>query len=137
LLSLADAHQCRLIGGDTTRAAEYLHHDFGELPKDSALRRDAAQIGDDIWVSGTLGDARWHWPRTGKKSLSEADHRHAAQRMHQPTPASSALRGIAHAALDLSDGLAGDLGHISNAQVSVPRCLSINCPPGRCCSDKQ
>lgn len=117
LLSLADAHQCRLIGGDTTKGPLNICITiFGELPKDSALRRDAAQIGDDIWVSGTLGDARLALAAYWKEvALSESDHQRAAQRMHQPTPRIAlgiALRGIAHAALDISDGLTGDLGHI-------------------------
>lgn len=119
MLALADLHQCRLIGGDTTKGPLTICITvFGELPPGSALRRDAAQVGDDIWVSGSLGDARLalaaYW---NEISLDAAAHEQAAQRMHQPTPRvalGSALRGIAHAALDISDGLAGDLGHILN-----------------------
>lgn len=117
LLTLADQHHCHLIGGDTTKGPLNICITiFGELPPGSALRRDAATAGDDIWVSGDLGDARLalagYWKEV---TLDEAAHRLAATRMHQPTPRVAlgmALRGIAHAALDISDGLAGDLGHI-------------------------
>lgn len=117
LLALADLHQCRLIGGDTTKGPLNICITiYGELPAQQALRRDAARPGDDIWISGTLGDARLalaaYWQEL---QLSESEHRLAAQRMHLPTPRvelGMALRGIARAALDISDGLAGDLGHI-------------------------
>ncbi|MFZ6875968.1 thiamine-phosphate kinase [Undibacterium sp. Di27W] len=117
LLALADEHHCHLIGGDTTKGPLNICITiFGELPPGTALRRDAAKVGDDIWVSGTLGDARLalagYWKEV---TLSEPDHQLAATRMHQPSPRIAlgmALRGIAHAALDISDGLAGDLGHI-------------------------
>ncbi len=117
LLALADLHQCSLIGGDTTKGPLNICITvFGELPPGSALRRDAAQVGDDIWVSGTLGDARLALAAYWKElKLDGADHQAAAQRMHQPTPRIAlgmALRGIANAALDISDGLSGDLGHI-------------------------
>jgi thiamine-monophosphate kinase len=117
LLQLADQHHCRLIGGDTTKGPLNICITIlGEQPPGSALRRDAAQAGDDIWISGTLGDARLalgaYWKEV---PLNSADHLQAALRMHRPTPRVAlgmALRGIAHAALDISDGLAGDLGHI-------------------------
>lgn len=117
LLALADLHQCSLIGGDTTKGPLNICITvFGELPPGSALRRDAAQVGDDIWVSGTLGDARLALAAYWKElKLDGANHQAAAQRMHQPTPRIAlgmALRGIANAALDISDGLSGDLGHI-------------------------
>jgi thiamine-monophosphate kinase len=117
MLALADMHACDLIGGDTTKGPLNICITiFGEVPAGAALRRDAAQSGDDVWISGTLGDAR----------LALAGYRHelaldehtlntAAQRMHAPTPRVAlglALRGIAHAAIDISDGLVGDLGHI-------------------------
>lgn len=117
LLALADQHQCSLIGGDTTKGPLNICITiFGELPPGTALRRDAAQVGDDIWVSGTLGDARLALASYWKEiKLDPEQHKEAAQRMHQPTPRialGQALRGIAHAALDISDGLIGDLGHI-------------------------
>jgi len=117
LLNLAQAHNCRLIGGDTTKGPLNICITiFGELPPGTALRRDAAQVDDDIWVSGNLGDARLALAAYWKELLlSPEDHRQAATRMHTPTPRIElgiALRGIAHAALDISDGLIGDLGHI-------------------------
>ena len=117
LLALADEHQCGLIGGDTTKGPLNICITvFGELPPGSALRRSAAKLGDDIWVSGTLGDARLALAGYWKEiKLNPTDHKQAAQRMHQPTPRVAlgvALRGIANAAIDISDGLVGDLGHI-------------------------
>ncbi len=117
LLALAKTHQCRLIGGDTTKGPLNICITIlGELPPTVALRRDAAQVGDDIWISGTLGDARLALAAYLKElDLDETSHQQAAIRMHQPTPRVAlgiALRGVAHAALDISDGLIGDLGHI-------------------------
>jgi len=117
MLALAEQHRCELIGGDTTKGPLNICITiFGEVPPDQALRRDAAQPGDDIWISGTVGDAR----------LALAGYRNelalpsevlavAAPRMHAPAPRvalGQALHGIARAAIDISDGLAGDLGHI-------------------------
>lgn len=120
LLTLANVHQCRLIGGDTTKGPLNICITiFGELPPASALRRDAAKAGDDIWISGNLGDARLALAAYWKEAtLSAEAHQQAATRMHQPTARIAlgiALRGIAHAALDISDGLIGDLGHILSA----------------------
>lgn len=117
LFALADRHQCELIGGDTTKGPLNICITvFGELPAGQALRRDAAQAGDDIWVSGTLGDARLALAGLRAELALEAGAQQLAeQRMHCPTPRVAlglALRGIAHAAIDVSDGLAGDLGHI-------------------------
>jgi thiamine-monophosphate kinase len=117
LLALADLHGCELIGGDTTKGPLTISITiFGEVPAGSALRRDAAQAGDDIWVSGTLGDARLALAGYRNEiALDAADQQAAGLRMHRPTPRIAlglALRGIAHAAIDISDGLSGDLGHI-------------------------
>ncbi|GAC1326537.1 MAG: thiamine-phosphate kinase [Collimonas sp.] len=121
LLALADEHHCELIGGDTTKGPLNICITvFGETPPGQALRRDAAQAGDDIWVSGTLGDARlalagYRHELADQLTMDAAHHALAAARMHQPTPRVSlglALRGIARAAIDISDGLVGDLGHI-------------------------
>ncbi|WP_104657254.1 thiamine-phosphate kinase [Ralstonia insidiosa] len=117
LLALADAFHCELIGGDTTRGPLTLSLTvFGDVPAAAALRRDAARAGDDLWVSGTVGDARLalgalraEWPLT-PEALAQVQ-----PRMDMPTPRVAlglALRGIARAALDVSDGLLGDLGHI-------------------------
>jgi thiamine-monophosphate kinase len=117
LLSLAAEHNCTLIGGDTTKGPLNICITiFGEVTPGHALRRDAAQVGDDIWISGDIGDARLALAGYWKElELDPEQHQQAAVRMHKPTPRIAlgmALCGIAHAALDISDGLIGDLGHI-------------------------
>lgn len=117
LLALADAHDCPLIGGDTTKGPLNICITiFGAVPPGAALRRDAAQPGDDIWVSGTLGDARLALAGYRQELDIDVDALdRAGERMHAPTPRVAlgmALRGLARAAIDVSDGLAGDLGHI-------------------------
>ncbi len=127
LLALADEHGCELIGGDTTRGPLNICITvFGEVPKGQALLRSGAQAGDDVYASGTLGDAslalaqllREHQGGTDSApplQLSDADQARARRRLEWPTPRVAlglALRGIATAAADISDGLLGDLGHI-------------------------
>jgi thiamine-monophosphate kinase len=117
LFALADAEGIRLIGGDTTCGPLNLCITvMGSVPVDEALRRDAAKNGDDLWVSGTLGDARLALEvLQGKLTLTPALLSLAEERLHRPTPRCAlgmALRGIAHAAIDVSDGLLGDLGHL-------------------------
>jgi len=117
MFALADEHDCELVGGDTTKGPLNICITvFGQVPIGAALRRDAAQVGDDIWVSGALGDARLAVGALYKEyALEAAALEQAAMRLHMPqprVPLGLALRGIAHAALDLSDGLIGDLGHI-------------------------
>lgn len=117
LLALADQHDCELIGGDTTKGPLNICITvFGEVPLAAVLRRDAAKVDDDIWVSGTLGDARLALAGyRDELHLAPAEQETAAERLHVPTPRVSlglALRGIAHAAIDISDGLNGDLQHI-------------------------
>lgn len=117
MLALADRHGCELIGGDTTKGPLTISITvFGEVPPQQALRRDAARVGDDIWISGSLGDARLALAGyRNELALSDTELLQAAPRMHEPTPRVElgvALRGIAHAAIDISDGLVGDLGHI-------------------------
>ncbi|WP_028451822.1 thiamine-phosphate kinase [Chitinilyticum aquatile] len=117
LHTLADEHGISLVGGDTTRGPLTISIQVaGELPQGSGLLRSAGLPGDDLWVSGTLGAAAagvMHG--TGRIVLPEAERLAAYARLERPTPRVAlgmALRGIAHAALDLSDGLAGDLRHI-------------------------
>ena len=119
LFALADAHGCELIGGDTTKGPLNICITvFGEVAPSRALRRSAARAGDDIWVSGTLGDARLALAGyLGELSLAPEAQAAAGTRMHTPTPRVAlgvllAERGLAHAAIDISDGLVGDLGHI-------------------------
>jgi thiamine-monophosphate kinase len=120
LFLLADAHGCELIGGDTTQGPLTICITvFGEVPPGDALLRGAAQAGDDIYVSGTVGDARLALEVfRGSLSLDTELFETARLRMEQPQPRVSlglALRGIANACIDISDGLVGDLGHIMKA----------------------
>lgn len=117
MLALAETYDCELIGGDTTKGPLNICITvFGELPPGQALQRDRAQTGDDIWVSGSLGDARLALAAMrGEIALASDALRCAAERLERPMPRVAlglALRGIARAAIDISDGLFGDLGHI-------------------------
>ncbi len=159
LFSLADAHDCELMGGDTTRGPRTISITvLGEVPPALALRRDGARPGDDIWVSGCLGAAAWAVEdRVGRHAAASDEASDAAtdealestsdsasdaasdkaaasnttpcgapsvdaslraqawQRLERPEPRLAlglALRGVATAAIDLSDGLIGDLGHV-------------------------
>ncbi len=124
LFALADAHNCTLMGGDTTRGPLNICITvFGEVPvvngRSLALLRSGGQVGDELWVSGTLGDARLALEALqGKRTLSAELLQVARQRLERPTPRvalGQALRGIATAVMDLSDGLAGDLRHLLQA----------------------
>ena len=115
--AMAQQHGVELIGGDTTRGPLNLCVTImGELPHGAALRRSGAQPGDEIWVSGTLGDAALALAHLqGRVQLAEADLAGCAARLHQPQPRVAlglALRGLANSAIDISDGLLADLGHI-------------------------
>lgn len=117
LFALADAHDCELIGGDTTQGPLNIAITImGDVPHGQALLRSGARSGDDIYVSGTLGDARLALEAfRGQLSLPEAVFALCRDRMELPTPRIAlgmALRGVASAAADVSDGLLGDLGHI-------------------------
>ena len=134
LLGLADAHGCELIGGDTTRGPLNLCITvFGET-EGQALLRHQARPGDDLYVSGSLGDAQLAlWALEGRHALPPALLAQARQRLERPTPRVAlglALRGVAHAAIDLSDGLLGDLGHVLRASgvgatVEAAQCLPL------------
>lgn len=115
LFALADTFGCELIGGDTTRGPLNICVTIiGRVPAGAALRRDGAQPGDDLWVSGELGAAAFAVAerRAGRPLASG----HPAQlRLDRPQPRVAlglALRHLARAAIDVSDGLVGDLGHL-------------------------
>jgi thiamine-monophosphate kinase len=116
-LQLAKRYRVDLIGGDTTRGPLTICVQImGEVPAGAALRRDGAKVGDEIWVSGQLGDAALVLAHL-EHSIALEPHEVAmyAPRLHEPEPRVAlgrALLGIAHSCIDISDGLAADLGHI-------------------------
>jgi thiamine-monophosphate kinase len=117
LFAIANEYDCPLIGGDTTAGPlNICITAFGGIPKDKAIRRSGASEGDDIWISGTVGDARLTLAALRHEiQLSKEDLASIEARMHQPTPRVNlglALREVANSALDISDGLLGDLRHI-------------------------
>ncbi len=118
-----------LIGGDsvsTSGPAVITVTIFGHVPTGKALLRSAAQPGDDIWVSGTLGDASLGLLLRRDPALPVPDsaRQHLADRYLLPQPRTALgreLAGLAHAALDVSDGLIQDLGHIATASAAQLR----------------
>jgi thiamine-monophosphate kinase len=116
---LADSHHCALAGGDTTRSPSGVTIAItvmGTVPQGHALLRSGARAGDDVWVSGTLGDAALGLAcRRGEVRLDGPDADRMIGRLERPLPRvalGERLRGIATSAIDVSDGLVGDLGHI-------------------------
>ena len=121
LFALADAQGIELIGGDTTAGPLTVGITvLGEVPPGAALQRNAARAGDDLWVShsreGGIGDARLALEVfRGQVALPGEEFAQVRRAMEWPQPRVAlgvALRGVAHAAIDMSDGLAGDLGHV-------------------------
>jgi thiamine-monophosphate kinase len=114
---LADLHGIELVGGDTTRGALTISITvIGEVPSGQALRRDGARPDDDVWVSGTLGSAALALAyRQGRLFMEQVEAAKVLPALYLPTPRVAlgiALRGVASSAIDISDGLLGDLGHI-------------------------
>lgn len=113
--ALAGREGVALVGGDTTRGPMSITVTIhGVVLPDQALRRDAARVGDVIAVSGTLGDAA-----AGLRALQQGSAAHQwpelRVRLDRPTPRLALgchLAGRAHAAIDVSDGLLADLGHV-------------------------
>lgn len=122
LFDVAKEFNCHLIGGDTCKGPLAISITaFGKIPRGQSILRSGAKVGDEIWVSNTVGDARLalaaarnEWPL----NLNADEQSMINARLHSPTPRvelGMALRGIASAALDISDGLLGDLKHILKA----------------------
>lgn len=116
----ADRYGADLVGGDTTRGPLNLCVTaIGEVPAGAALRRDAALAGDDLWISGSPGLAALGLAHVQARTrLPEALARRSVAALQQPLPRVAlgmALRErrLAHAAIDVSDGLLADLGHIT------------------------
>jgi len=117
MFALADEHGIELVGGDTTAGPlNVCITVFGQVPAGQALLRSGARVGDDLWVSGTLGDARLALEAfRGAVSLPGEVFEVARRAMELPQPRVAlglALRGVASGAIDLSDGLVGDLAHV-------------------------
>ena len=118
LFTLAEEYHLQLIGGDTTQGPLTVSIQIaGYLPRDTALTRAGARPGDSIYVTGTLGDAA-----LGLRCLQQVDKytcdTHALNRLNRPSPRikiGQAIRDIASACIDISDGLLADLGHILTA----------------------
>lgn len=149
LFALADEHGIDLVGGDTTAGPLAICITvFGALPSGQALLRSGARVADELWVSGALGDARLALEFfRGSVSLPGEAFDCLRLRMERPTPRvalGQALRGVATSAIDLSDGLVGDLGHVlarsgvgatvdadalprSALLASLPRALQYEC----------
>ena len=116
-MTLARRFDVDLIGGDTTRGPLNISIQImGEAPRGTALRRDKAKIGDDIWVSGTLGDAALAVAMHKRRiRLTPQERAQCESRLDRPQPRVAlglALRNLAHSAIDVSDGLLADLDHI-------------------------
>ena len=117
LFALADEHKIELVGGDTTAGPLAICITvFGAVPSGQALLRSGARVGEELWVSGSLGDARLSLEVfRGSVSLPGEMFDRIRLRMECPSPRvalGQALRGVATSAIDLSDGLVGDLGHV-------------------------
>ena len=118
LFDMAARFEVSLVGGDTTRGPLNLAVTIlGEVPAGQALRRSGARVGDDIWVSGDLGGAALGLRYLlGEVELDDAEEVESClMRLHAPEPRialGQELLGLAHAAIDISDGLLADLGHI-------------------------
>lgn len=156
LFALADVHGIELVGGDTTAGPLTVGITvLGEVPPSAALRRSGAQAGDDLWVShpagGGVGDARLALEVfRGAAALPGETFAALRRAMEWPQPRVAlgiALRGVAHSAIDLSDGLCGDLGHLltqsrlgaqlewadlprSDAMASLPLAMQQQCVLG-------
>jgi len=143
MFALAEAHAIELIGGDTTRGPRTITITaIGTLPPGYALRRDAAQAGDDVWLSGCTGDAALGLAHLkGKIALAPEAASRCVARLEQPAPRvvlGQRLRGVAAAAIDVSDGLLADLGHIlerSKLAAEIDYASLPRSPDLRACSD--
>jgi thiamine-monophosphate kinase len=116
-LELADEHDVALVGGDTTAGPLSITVTVhGLVPEGQALRRDGARAGDEVWVTGSIGDAAGALSQWRARGPCSAKLRH---RLDRPTPriaAGLALRGLASSGIDLSDGLAADLGRLPTSR---------------------
>ena len=133
---LAEAHRVALVGGDTTGGPLNICATIlGEVPRGKALRRSGARPGDDIWVSGEIGNAALALAHEqGRLMLEPGETAHCMAALHLPVPRvtlGQRLIGLARSAIDISDGLLADLGHVlecSNVG-GIIRTNEIHCSP--------
>lgn len=131
--ALADRYGVDLVGGDTTRGPLNLCVTiFGEVDAQNALRRSGAKIGDEIWVSGKIGDAALALAHMqGRVALTADEFAASSPSLHRPQPRvelGQALCGVASGAIDLSDGLLSDLGHMLDSS-SVGSVVELSALP--------
>ncbi|QEP42710.1 thiamine-phosphate kinase [Ectothiorhodospiraceae bacterium BW-2] len=117
MLRLAQRYQVALIGGDTVRGDRLAVtiQALGTVVAERALRRSGAKVGDTLYLTGTIGDAAAGLTLWQQQQRSEPWQQQLIERLTCPTPrveAGLALAGLASAAIDISDGLAADLGHL-------------------------
>src|SRR5262245_2485167 len=149
MFALADAHRIELVGGDTTRGPRTITITaIGTLPPGYALRRDAATADEDLWLSGATGEAALGLAHLGGRvKLAAAAAAQCVLRLEAPEPRielGRRLRGIATAAIDVSDGLLADVGHIAEqSQVgaeidyeALPRAAALAACPDRSLADE-
>ncbi|MBP7370957.1 MAG: thiamine-phosphate kinase [Arenimonas sp.] len=116
MLALAAEHQMQLIGGDTTQGPLAITITVqGLVPKGQARLRSLANVGDDIWLTGSIGDAAAALKQWQNKQLQSMKLRHRLDRPTARVSVGVAVREYVNAMLDVSDGLAQDLGHILQA----------------------
>jgi thiamine-monophosphate kinase len=130
----ADEFDIDVVGGDTTKGPRnFCVTIFGEVPAGQALRRSGAREGDDVWVSGRPGRAALGLAHLqGRVALDEPVRSECLAALHRPQPRVAlglALRGIANAAIDVSDGLLADLGHILDESKASARLRIPGLPP--------
>jgi len=130
----AQIHHVALIGGDTTSGPLNIGVQIiGEIAKGQSLRREDAKSGDDIWVSGCLGDAALALAFELKKiKLTDKEAKLCLSALHMPTARvelGQLLTGLAHSAIDISDGLMADLGHIlvSSRSAAIIQLEAVPC----------
>ena len=143
--ALAGRFEVDLIGGDTTRGPRNISITvIGAVPPELALRRDGARAGDDVWLSGCTGDAALALAHLDARvRLSDAALAHCRARLDTPVPCVAlglALRGLASSAIDLSDGLIADLGHIGERSGAAIELRYADVPRSRAlaaCADER
>jgi len=134
LFSLAEEYSVELIGGDTARGSLCVSATVGgHVRSGTALRRNGAQAGDQLWISGTLGDAAIGLDLvSGVLRASSVDRDYLVGRLNRPNPRIElglSLGAVATSAIDISDGLLADLGHILKESGMLGAIVDVSCLP--------